>query len=113
MNRRLFILRSLLCAVFALCFLAAAGCEDDDEDTGSLRASPAFVRLDADTSTNVVFRAKGGSPPYTWDVDEGGLGSLVSAETTAIYTSEPVAGQNYVTVTDTKTNAFTATVIQD
>ena len=112
MRRRVLTAPILMCAFLTVCVFLLPGCEDDDDASSALAIAPASVRIASSASTNVVFRASGGTAPYTWQVDDGTLGSLVSSANTAIYTSVPVAGRNYVTVMDVNTNAMTATIIQ-
>lgn len=99
-----------VCLVLGL--IAMNGCEDDDGGSSALKLSPTFAMLDADMGTNVVFSVRGGRTPYVWTVNDEELGTLVSAGDTAIYTSEPAEGQNFVTVTDKRSNAVTATITQ-
>ncbi len=100
-------------AVATLVLLIPTGCEDDDDDGESIPSiSPVSVKIDATNSHDLVFTARGGTPDYEWKVMNTSLGTLVSAQETAIYTSKPVAGQNIVTVTDARSNAVSATVTQ-
>jgi len=95
-------------------FLFILGCEiDDDDDTSSLRISPASASFNSISVTNIVFTASDGTPDYAWSVYDTSLGTIVAGGNTAIYSSKTKSGQNFVTVTDAQTNAFTATVIQN
>ena len=57
----------------------------------------------------VVLKAQGGRPDYTWTMSDASLGTLATANETAIYTSYGAPGQNFVTVHDTDSHALTAT----
>ncbi|MDP6526023.1 MAG: hypothetical protein QGI24_03315 [Kiritimatiellia bacterium] len=96
-------------------FLAVAGCESSGgggSSSGSLAISPTSVSIGALVSTNVIFTASGGTPPYNWDVDDPALGSVAGADDTAIYTSAAASGQNFVTLSDAASNSVAATVDQ-
>lgn len=103
-----------LSAVMAAALLVAcAGCEDSSHDSESLPSiSPASVKISAAESHGLVFKVKGGTPAYAWTVANPALGTVVSAGDTAIYTSALAPGQNFVTVTDLRSNAVTATITQ-
>lgn len=90
------------------------GCENDEDGISSsgLQIVPVSVSFDSSVSTNMLFTASGGTPPYTWSVADGSLGSIVSSGTTAIYTSATNAGRNFVTVVDAESNTVSATVNQ-
>jgi hypothetical protein len=105
----------LTCAAAALLLafgMLLTGCEDDSGGTANLDIVPASVSFPAGTATNILLTALGGSPPYTWSVNDGALGGVVDAGDTAIYTSTTAAGQNFVTVTDTDSNSVSATINQ-
>lgn len=98
----------------AVLLVGSVACEvTDSNDKESLPViSPSSVKVSVTTTNKLVFTAKGGTPAYVWEVSNPALGSLVDAGTTAIYTGLPVSGQNFVTVTDSKSNAVTATITQ-
>lgn len=101
----------VILSVIAVCF-GCFGCEDSRHSTNPLQLEPLSVNLDASVSTNVLFTASGGVPPYSWAVDDSGLGTIMTVDDTAIYSSAAVTGQNFVTVTDTDEQSVSATVTQ-
>jgi hypothetical protein len=89
------------------------GCEDGDHGPiGAPEIDPVSVSISAATATNIVFTASGGAGDYRWEVSDPALGTIVVADTIAIYSSRAAGGQNFITVTDGNTNAITATVTQ-
>ena len=108
-------IQTLMCAVLAAGIALMPGCEDEDESpssSSSLAISPTSVRISGSASTNVNFTASGGTSPYTWQVNNSGLGSLAGSASTAVYTSLAVTGRNFVTVQDAATNMASATIDQ-
>ncbi len=101
----------LLLAMLAGMLLVQA-CEESSDDVSLPRITPTSVKLSAAISDQIVFTVEGGKPAYTWQVSQQGLGFIVAAENTAIYTSFAKSGQNFITVTDANSNAVTATVTQ-
>jgi len=122
-----FLSLSSVLAVILACVLA--GCENNS-DTGDadgvdgMRIVPAAVHLRTN-QTDYVFSVEGGIAPYTWEVGNASLGTIVAdavRSEIATYTrAGAVAGQNTIRVTDShNTNAnqnaswsAVATVIQD
>jgi hypothetical protein len=118
----------------ALMAVFAAGCNDDDDpDTSSEldgyfadhpyvsdpRASDgrgAVVSISPAAATvisigaKVVFSVSGGTPPYTWDVSNGSMGTAVgSGESLGVYTALAI-GANNVIVYDQSGNAAYAPI---
>ncbi len=87
----------LSCTLFSGCSVV----DSEDEDIeNALGISPLAITLDASTIKDVVFTVWGGAGVYTWSISDDSLGSIVSGDATAIYTSKAVAGENTVTATD-------------
>lgn len=117
-----FFATAMLCATFIL-----AGCEDDPgsvpenqdpRSPGSAAASfnssglgimPGSISIDASISGSVQFEALNGSPPYSWRVSRSDLGTINNA---GLYTSKPIAGNNTITVTDSRNISVQATAFQ-
>ena len=104
-------------AVFLLCAsVLFAGCgwvtDETDSEEGDLGIQPLSVTLDADEISDVVFTVWGGSGVYAWSLGDDSLGTLVSGDATAIYTSKAVVGENTITATDGD-YSITATVNQE
>jgi hypothetical protein len=99
--------------VFFLCgsvSFSSCGLESDTEED-ELVIQPLSVTLDAAEISDAVFTVSGGGGLYAWSLSDDDLGSLVSGDSTAIYTNKAVAGQNTVSATD-GVNTVSATVIQ-
>lgn len=114
-DRRFLWVFASLCAC-ALMFVGSACEENDDEDENQEVSIPVItpnsVQLPATNENDVVFTVTGGTPDYSWTVLNPDLGSLTEANTTAIYKSKAVAGQNIITVMDANSNGVSATITQ-
>jgi hypothetical protein len=82
------------CTLFSGC-----GLEPEDEED-ALGIQPVAITLDATGIADVVFTVWGGTGVYAWSISDDSLGTIVSGDTTAIYTSKAAAGENTVMVTD-------------
>ena len=108
------VLRRLPAILFAcVILLGLPACElDDNSSHDDLSISPTSAKIIISEPKAIVLKAQGGDSPYTWTMSDTTLGSLATAQETAIYTSNPLPGQNFVTVTDAASNAVTATITQ-
>jgi hypothetical protein len=58
------------------------------------------------------FTTRGGVAPYSWTLDNAGLGTLTPAGSTATYTANGITGTGTISVTDGNGNRAAATVTQ-
>jgi len=97
--------------------LTILGCEsdDDDEDDRSIPSiTPRSVNIASGAVDSVTFEVRGGTPGYAWSLTSTALGTLALVEfDEAVYTSTGASGQNFVTVTDARSNAVSATITQN
>ncbi len=96
--------------------LIVSGCESisRNNDTGvGLAVTPTSIVVSASSVTNVAFSAFGGTPPYTWSVNDHSIGFIAVSNNTAIYTAYALTGLNYVVVNDSVSNSVSATVTQE
>jgi len=105
---------NLLTAFFVLlssALISGCGLEPEDEES-ALGIQPVAITLDATEIADVVFTVWGGAGVYAWSISDDSLGTIVSGDTTAIYTSKAAAGENTVTVTD-GSSSISAVVSQE
>jgi hypothetical protein len=88
------------------------GWETSGGDPALLQLSPPAATVSAGSSTGVLFTVEGGAPPYTWAVTNASLGTVASADSTAIYTSSASSGTNTLIVTDSDFVSASATIMQ-
>lgn len=91
--------------------LLVAGCEHSSSQS-ALAITPSSVIASSSSTTNIIFTASGGTPPYTWSVNNSSLGTIAGDDTNAVYTAYPAPGLNGVVVTDSDTNTASAIVTQ-
>ena len=104
-----------LLAIVGAVTMLFLGCESNDDNSSSsttLAISPASIQFSAAQVTTVTFEVSGGTPAYSWSVNNTNLGWIVSSGDTAIYTSRTNAGQNFVVAQDANSNVISATVVQ-
>jgi hypothetical protein len=99
-------------AVIAICAMAVliAGC---DSTTSDVAISPSSVLLDAAKVSVVTFTASGGDSNYTWSLENTTLGTIYTANETALYQNTTNVGTNLLTVTDSSSNYAFATITQN
>ena len=109
------ILTGLVAAALSVCLLT--GCESSDDDdgsgTGGLKISPNSASFASSNATSILFTSSGGTPDYSWSVDDAALGSVSASGDSAIYTSTTNTGVNFLMVTDAASNAVSATITQN
>jgi hypothetical protein len=96
--------------------LTVAGCEPISQNNNSgveLAVTPTSAVVSASSVTNIAFSAFGGTPPYTWSVNDHTIGFVAGNDNTAIYTAYALTGLNYVVVNDAASNSVSATVTQE
>jgi len=86
-----------------------AGCETSS--TSDLTVTPASVTLDASSVSVTEFTASGGTSNYTWSLSDDSLGTLYTADATALYQNTTNIGTNTLTLTD-GSNSVYATIRQ-
>jgi hypothetical protein len=100
-------------AVVAICAIAVliVGCETST--TSDVTISPSSVLLDAAKVSVVTFTASGGNSNYTWSLENTTLGTIYTADDTALYQNTTNTGTNYITVTDSSSNSASAVITQN
>ena len=104
-------------ALAALCAAVAlfAGCELDDSTDEEVTITPASASLKASETNIVEFIAIGGTPDYTWSMNNSILGTLYVATTNtalALYQSSTNIGTNLITVRDSNNNSANSRIVQ-
>ena len=106
-----------LCAVAALLIAGfISSCEWDgssSSSTSEVSISPASAYLTSNEVSIVTFTASGGDSNYTWSVSDTSLGTLHTANETALYQSAAKAGSNTLWLSDSSGNMASATVVQE
>ena len=77
-----------------------AGCELGGTSDSDLTITPASATLDASTVSITEFAASGGASNYTWSISDDSLGTLYTADATALYQNTTNIGTNTLTLTD-------------
>ena len=85
------------------------GCSADDNNV--LNIVPDSVQISAAASSNVVFTATNGVPPYKWSLVSSSWGSLSSSGAVATFTATSDNGENSVQVKDNDGNIARAFVM--
>lgn len=98
-------------AIFAMAVLIA-GC-DLSSTTSDVTISPSSVLLDAAKVSVVTFTASGGDSNYTWSLEDTSLGTIYTANETALYQNTTNIGTNYLIVEDSSSNSAYATITQN
>lgn len=86
-------------AIFIVTALIA-GCELGSTSSSDLAITPASATLDASTVSITEFTASGGTSNYTWSLSDDSLGTLYTADATALYQNTTNIGTNTLTLTD-------------
>jgi len=90
-----------------------AGCELGGTASDSdLVITPASVTLDASSVIVTEFAASGGASNYTWSLSDDSLGTLYTADATALYQNTTNIGTNTLTLTDDDGSSVYATIRQ-
>ena len=90
-----------------------AGCELGGTASDSdLVITPASVTLDASSVIVTEFAASGGTSNYTWSLSDDSLGTLYTADATALYQNTTNIGTNTLTLTDDGGSSVYATIRQ-
>lgn len=103
-------------AVIVICAIAVmiVGCEINSTSTTSdVTISPSSVLLDAAKVSVVTFTASGGDSNYTWSLEDTTLGTIYTANETALYQNTTNIGTNYLIVEDSSSNSAYATITQN
>ena len=74
--------------------------------------TPASVTLDASSVSVTEFTASGGTSNYTWSLSDDSLGTLYTADATALYQNTTNIGTNTLTLTDDGGSSVYATIRQ-
>ncbi|MDD5678965.1 MAG: hypothetical protein PHW60_13410 [Kiritimatiellae bacterium] len=89
-----------------------AGCELNGTSNSDLVITPASVTLDTSSVSVTEFAASGGASNYTWSLSDDSLGTLYTADATALYQNTTNIGTNTLTLTDDDGSAVYATIKQ-
>ena len=102
--------------VIVAIFIVAAlitGCElGENASESDLEITPASVTLDASSVSVTEFAASGGTSNYTWSLSNDSLGTLYTADATALYQNTTNIGTNTLTLTDDNGSSVYAKIRQ-
>lgn len=95
----------------AICILAVllAGCE---APSSTITIAPASIFLSTGKVTTVSFTVSGGNGNYVWAMSNASMGTLSTANGSAMYQNNSSQGTNVITVSDTASNSASAVITQ-